>query len=568
MMRRQESEVVFTEIFQRKDWGDGESVSGPGSSLDATKTVRDELPELLQLLEIRSVLDLPCGDHNWMSGVVDDLTARGIQYSGADVVEALIDQNKQSWPERSFQKLDLVTDKLPEHDAVFVRDCLVHLPYRSIDAALQNIIDSGAKWLIATHFPGRKNHDIRAGQWRPLDMTVAPFYLPSPGRILNENCQEGDGKYSDKSLGVWRVSDIAAARAKRQKKLTIGMATFRDWPGVWATIQSIRLNHPEVVDNIEIVVVDNDPSGTPYSGGESSHSFKCRSLCERIGATYDHFTKTAGTAAAKGRIFDLATSPAVLVIDCHVILPAGTIKRLIDWFDEHPDSKDLFQGPCIGDGGVDDIVGTHFEPAWGSLMFGRWATNDQATKSDEPFAIDMQGCGLFACRKSAWPGFHPLLRGFGPEEFHIHQRFRRAGGTCYCLPWLRWCHRFGNPDGHKVTGLEPKARLRGHLITHLDTRMPPISEIKHHFVDETKSLTDDEFLTVLRDTVAEFFADRTDTGADCPHRQPFLKVVDCEIGCHATRKALPTFACGKHGECAPWKWQREKTMAVCLGCNR
>ena len=365
-----------------------------------------------------------------------------------------------------------------------------------------------------------------------------------------------------------------STKNQQRSKLTIGMATFRDWPGVWATIQSIRLNHPECLDEIEIVVVDNDPQGDPDSGRESSHSSKCKGLCARIGAKYDHFTAVAGTAAAKGRIFDLATSPAVLVLDCHVILPAGSLRRLIDWFAARPDSKDLYQGPCIGDGGYDDIIGTHFHPAWGSLMYGQWAHDAQGLASGEPFEIPMQGCFMFACNKSAWPGFHPLLRGFGPEEFHLHQRIRRNGGKCYCIPWLRGCHRFGNPAGSSPPGLHPSNRLRGHLITHLDTGEPALTEIRKHFTIDPHNngkpaLTDAAFFETLRQTVAEFFPDRADAGFDCPHRGPFLQVVQCQIGCIGTRKALPTFACSKHGECAQYRWQESGAdrMQDCVGCR-
>jgi hypothetical protein len=285
------------------------------------------------------------------------------------------------------------------------------------------------------------------------------------------------------------------------------MATLRDWPGVWATIQGLRLNHTECLDDLEIIVVDNDPNGTPYSGGESSHSSKCRSLCERIGARYDHYTAIAGTAAAKGRIFELATAPAVLAIDCHVLLPNGVIRRLIDWFDRNPSSKDLWQGPCLGDAGINDIIGTHFAPNWGSLMYGQWAIDPRVFQGDDPFEIDMQGCGLFACRRAAWPGFHPSLRGFGPEEFHIHQRIRMNGGRCYCLPWLRWCHRFGNPDGAALPGMSSADRLRGHIITHLDTGAPDLDQMRRHFVDETHSVTAEQFELILNQTRQELAAD-------------------------------------------------------------
>ena len=289
------------------------------------------------------------------------------------------------------------------------------------------------------------------------------------------------------------------------KKLTIGMATYRDWPGVWATIQSIRTNHQEALNDIEFVVVDNDPDGDP-NGGEESHSGKCRRLVEHVGGIYDRFIKVQGTAAAKGRIFELATLPTVLVMDCHVLLPSLTLAWLIKFASDNPDSKDLWQGPCIGDGGVDDIIGSHFDTRWGSLMYGQWAI-DQRVHGDDPFEIPMQGCGLFACHRAAWPGFHPLLRGFGPEEWHIQQRIRRNGGKALCLPFLKWCHRFGNPSGATVPGLAPEERLRGHLITWMDTGNNDqewFLECKRHFL--SSGMTEKLFAETVIKTRREFGA--------------------------------------------------------------
>ena len=59
-------------------------------------------------------------------------------------------------------------------------------------------------------------------------------------------------------------------------------------------------------------------------------------------------------------------------------------------------------------------------------------------------------CRDWACLAAArTPGSAsiPRFRGFGGEEFYIHEKFRQAGHKCWCLPWLRWLHRFGRPQG-------------------------------------------------------------------------------------------------------------------------
>jgi hypothetical protein len=48
------------------------------------------------------------------------------------------------------------------------------------------------------------------GQFRPLNLEAPPMSLPAPMLMINEGCTEGDGKYQDKSLGLWRMLDIRA----------------------------------------------------------------------------------------------------------------------------------------------------------------------------------------------------------------------------------------------------------------------------------------------------------------------------------------------------------------------
>jgi len=323
-------------------------------------------------------------------------------------------------------------------------------------------------------------------------------------------CTEHDAgrKMMDGSLmPVCDTCELHTERTgQKQAFLTIGMAYYRDWPGLWATIQSLRLHHQAAMEHVEIVVIDNDPNGNPDDPSEDSHSGKAKRLCNRIGARYEHFTKVAGTAAAKGRIFDVATGEWVLVVDCHVLLPTLTLDLFIGWIRQQPaDCKDLIHGPLIGDGGLDDIIGTQMNPGWGSLMYGQWGVNPLVHTSLEPFEIQMHGCGLFACRRDQWPGFHPLLRGFGPEEWHIHQRIRRNGGKIYCLPFLKWCHRFGNPDGTRPPGLAPEDRLRGHLITWLDTGNGDskwFDGCKRHFLES--GMTEKLFAQTFIQTRQEF----------------------------------------------------------------
>lgn len=262
------------------------------------------------------------------------------------------------------------------------------------------------------------------------------------------------------------------ARRFQDRKLTIGMATYDDYDGVYFTLQALRLYHPEIVNDVEFLVVDNHPDGP------SSQALK--NLEGSIdNYRYVPFSDWTG-GFVKGVVFEQATCPYVLCVDSHVLVVPGGIRRLLDYYADHPDSADLLQGPLVHD----DLatVATHFEPEWGSGMFGRWA--EASARDDlagEPFEIGMQGLGLFSCRKSAWPGFNPVFRGFGGEEGYLHEKFRQSGGRALCLPYLGWVHRFGRPNGTPYPN-RWEDRIRNYLIGFAELDLPTV-EMEKHFKD-------------------------------------------------------------------------------------
>lgn len=198
---------VFTRIYVKRRWRGGGALSGAGSTLDGTAVIRRELPRLLEELRVRSILDIPCGDYNWMR----ELDLGEVQYIGADIVPPLIEDNRRAFggPRRRFVVANLIKDPLPRADLVLCRDCLVHLSNEDAARAARNLKRSGARYLLATTYPDRtENPSILTGQWRAVNLQLAPFGFPAPLRLVNENCLEDGGKWKDKSLGLWRVSDL------------------------------------------------------------------------------------------------------------------------------------------------------------------------------------------------------------------------------------------------------------------------------------------------------------------------------------------------------------------------
>ena len=147
------TEKIFTRIYTKSSWGDHESKSGAGSGIARTESLRPALTRLALDLEIRSLLDLPCGDFNWMRHT--DLP--GIDYTGVDIVQPLIERNQAMYtqPGRRFLRLDMICDALPRTDLILCRDGFVHLSFGDITRALRSskqILQCGMQQRSWSHF--------------------------------------------------------------------------------------------------------------------------------------------------------------------------------------------------------------------------------------------------------------------------------------------------------------------------------------------------------------------------------------------------------------------------------
>jgi hypothetical protein len=200
-------ETIFTRIYDSNKWKGSESGSGPGSAVRRTEPLREGLASLLRKYSVRTLLDVPCGDFNWMRHMELDVD----RYIGMDVVPEVIRDNQIAYSDevRSFRAADVTADPLPQVDLVLCRDCLVHFTEDEAMSAVNNIRASKSTYLLTTTFHSlEENGRGSTGGWRPINLERSPFRFPAPIEYLPETDYDPDRPYSDKSLGLWRVEDL------------------------------------------------------------------------------------------------------------------------------------------------------------------------------------------------------------------------------------------------------------------------------------------------------------------------------------------------------------------------
>lgn len=233
------------------------------------------------------------------------------------------------------------------------------------------------------------------------------------------------------------------------------MATYEDYDGVFFTIQALRLYHPLVT---EIIIIDNTPN--------SNHGEHCKKLSEQDEKIkYIPYTKKI-SSFIKEEVFKHASNEIVVVCDCHVLFPLDSFDALKDFYDNHHQPYDFIQGPLLYDNLKN--ISTHFNKEWGSHMYGRW---DNMNIEKSYAEIPAQGMGVFSCKKNEWLGFNDKFKGFGGEEYYIHDKYRSKGGRCICVKDFKWNHRFGRPNGVPFPN-NYEERFANYIIGRLELNLP------------------------------------------------------------------------------------------------
>lgn len=179
LLAEDSAEKAFTRVYEKGEWGrdeKGRGISGSGSTVTNAAFYIVYLQNFLKSNEIRSVVDVGCGD--W--SLSKNLNWENVSYTGIDVVKDVIERNTAGYsaPNVKFLCGDILTMNLPSADLLICKDVLQHLPNDKVQQFLKqtrnfkhclitNDVDPNT-WTSA-------NPQITIGDWRPIDLTKPPF---------------------------------------------------------------------------------------------------------------------------------------------------------------------------------------------------------------------------------------------------------------------------------------------------------------------------------------------------------------------------------------------------------
>lgn len=192
-------EEAFTRLVDTFNWcpGDRETPCGEGSFLEANKPIINMLPEWFITYNIRSVVDIGCGDFHWMRNV----NFTGIEYDGFDVVKKFIDTLVVTHGRQNirFHHADVFKHELPKADLYICKDVINH--YTESDGVeLVARIREASKYFAAITFPGNSGPIVQKWEYRYIDFNISPFGF---GAQL-ESVAANENRKPQRVFSIWR----------------------------------------------------------------------------------------------------------------------------------------------------------------------------------------------------------------------------------------------------------------------------------------------------------------------------------------------------------------------------
>ena len=132
---------AFNEIYKKRMWQQGKSLSGVGSEGLLAERYVTFVRNYLKKRDFHSVVDAGCGDFNVGSKLCEDVA----ECIALDASSYIIESNQRRYrdiPNVVFQVVDLTNAVFPTADLVLIRQVLQHLTNEQIAKVLSNLENS------------------------------------------------------------------------------------------------------------------------------------------------------------------------------------------------------------------------------------------------------------------------------------------------------------------------------------------------------------------------------------------------------------------------------------------
>ena len=167
----------------------------------------DELKRYLGTERVR-LLDVPCGDLQWMSLFLQ--TRSDVDYTGVDIVSNVIEHHRSTFADRDwkFLNLDIVSESInvADYDLILTRMMMQHLTHTDVIRILHKFSNvttfhQHPVFLLATTFStiavNKKVNVDSSIRFEPLNLEIEPFRLEPPLCLF----RDGPPHF----MGLWRL---------------------------------------------------------------------------------------------------------------------------------------------------------------------------------------------------------------------------------------------------------------------------------------------------------------------------------------------------------------------------
>jgi SAM-dependent methyltransferase len=212
-------EQAFDEIYRKRMWQQGESLSGVGSEGQWADAYVEWMRGFIAEHDVRTVADLGCGDFLVGSRIAPLVG----EYRALDISPTVIGLNRKAYAHLKnvrFEVANLIETAIPDADLILVRQVFQHLSNAQIEAALANIERARFRWLVVSEdiaAPGRMEQpnadlashsmDTRVSRNSGIVLSEPPFsrHATIAGTI------HGDGGSGGSVLAIQVIERRAAA---------------------------------------------------------------------------------------------------------------------------------------------------------------------------------------------------------------------------------------------------------------------------------------------------------------------------------------------------------------------